>query len=599
MSETIQVYKNIIYACAEAMSPEAIERLLQRALLEDPDGFEEYLRRFASGAIPEAERAYEGPKKKRVPSQLTLDKILKTWEKLQVKAQQERGLRALVNKLAESDSGQELTTLFTDLDPQISPDLNFQTAGRLLELSKLLKQKAQALQEDPGKFTALDQLGAGLADGIQAAEEVQRSVLTWIYEPQTPRMSFALPPSPWRSWSQGLSHPLNRAFFEALDRGEIQNFVGIYGTQLDLKSWVELSLLLRYTEFTLLEVFDQQVMSEKATERLAISTFLTIVSIWSELAFHLQSSNPAFSNSAFQVALYILRSFAQRSYFPRYGLILLSLSGGAVGEAIAHLAEPLRETLGSADMAKIYNLLGFTFRFAGRTEEAKSFLERAITWSREAQDSATEAACTTNLGCILQDIGQTREAITLHERALVLVRMVGDPRGEAYIKAHLGQALGAVYRYPEALELLERSLETAQNLEDPSCMVLALTGLGSVYLEMERPSEALVHLESSLDLAQKLGDFRSGAQNLLLMAEVYKALEQYRASVLRAAQALSLLASLKATGQRRARGLLTVLQGKMGEEAFASLLEELKPELEKSLGRGALERLQELWQEPT
>jgi hypothetical protein len=37
----------------------------------------------------------------------------------------------------------------------------------------------------------------------------------------------------------------------------------------------------------------------------------------------------------------------------------------------------------------------------------------------------------------------------------------------------------------------------------------------------------------------------------------------------------------------------------MGEEAFARLLEELKPELEKSLGRGALERLQELWQEPT
>ena len=599
MSEIIQAYKNIIYACAEAMSPEAIERLLQRALLEDPDGFEEYLRRFARGAIPEAERAYEGPKRKRVPSQLTLDKILKTWEKLQAKAQQERGLRALVKKLAESDSGQELTTLFTDLDPQISPQLNFQTAGRLLELSKLLKQKAQALQEDPGKFTALDQLAAGLADGIQAAEEVQRSVLTWIYEPQTPRMSFALPPSPWGTWSQGLSHPLNRAFFEALDRGEIQNFVGVYGNQLDLKSWVELSLLLRYTEFTLLEVFDQQVMNEKATERLAISTFLTIVSIWSELAFHLESSNPAFSKSAFQMALYILRSFAQRSYFPRYGLILLSLSGGAVGEAIAHLAEPLRETVGSADMAKIYNLLGFTFRFAGRTEEAKSFLERAITWSREAQDPATEAACTTNLGCILQDIGQTREAITLHERALVLVRMVGDPRGEAYIKAHLGQALGAVYRYPEALELLERSLETAQNLEDPSCMVLALTGLGSVYLEMERPSEALVHLEHSLDLAQRLGDFRSGAQNLLLMAEVYKALEQYRASVLRAAQALSLLASLKAAGQRRARGLLTVLQGKMGEAAFTELLEELKPELEKSLGRGALERLQELWQEPT
>jgi tetratricopeptide (TPR) repeat protein len=599
MSATIQAYKNIIYACAEAMSPEAVERLLQRALLEDPDGFEEYLRRFASGAIPEAERAYEGLKRKRIPSQLTLDKILRTWEKLQVKAQQERGLRALVKKLGESDAGQELTTLFTNLDPQISPDLNFQTAGRLLELSKLLKQKAQALQEDPEKFTALDQLGIGLADGIQAAEEVQRSVLTWIYEPQTPRMSFALPPSPWGTWSQGLSHPLNRAFFEALDRGEVQNFVGVYGTQLDLKSWVELSLLLRYTEFTLLEVFDQRVMSEKATERLAVSTFLTIVSIWSELAFHLQSSNPAFSKSAFQVALYILRSFAQRSYFPRYGLILLSLSGGAVGEAIAHLAEPLRETVGSADMAKIYNLLGFTFRFAGRTEEAKSFLERAISWSREAQDSATEAACTTNLGCILQDIGQPREAITLHERALVLVRMVGDPRGEAYIKAHLGQALGAVYRYPEALELLERSLETAQNLEDPSCIVLALTGLGSVYLEMDRPSEALIHLERSLDLAQRLGDFRSGAQSLLLMAEVYKALEQYRASVLRAAQALSLLASLKATGQRQACGLLTVLQGKMGEEAFAGVLEELKPELEKSLGRGALERLRELWQEPT
>ena len=598
MSETIQAYKNIIYACAEAMSPEAIERSLQRALLEDPEGFEEYLIRFASGAIPEAERAYGGPKKKRIPSQLTLDKILKTWEKLKVKVQQERGLRALVKQLAASDTGQELVTLFNALDPQTSPELNFQTPGRLLELSKLLKQKAQALQEDPAKFTSLDQLAAGLADGIQAAEEVQRSVLTWIYEPQTPRMSFALPPSPWRSWSQGFSHPLNRALFEALDRSEVQNFVGVYGNQIDLKSWVELSLLLRYTEFTLLEVFDQRVMNEKETERLAVSTFLTIISIWSELAFYLQSSNPAFSASAFQMALYILRSFAQRSYFPRYGLILLSLSGGAVGEAIAHLAEPLRETVASADMAKIYNLLGFTFRFAGRTEEAKSFLERAISWSRAAQDSATEAACTTNLGCILQDAGQTREAITLHERALVLVRMVGDPRGEAYIKAHLGQALGAVYRYPEALELLERSLETAQNLDDPSCIVLALTGLGSVYLEMERPGEALIYLQRSLDLAQGLGDFRSGAQNLLFMAEVYKALEQYPASVLRAAQALSLLASLKATGQRRARGLLTVLQGKIGEEAFAQLLEELKPELEKSLGQGALERLQELWQEP-
>ncbi|WP_218079866.1 tetratricopeptide repeat protein [Anthocerotibacter panamensis] len=594
MSTRTELYKAIIYECASAMSPEAIERILQEPLEQDNEGFDRYLRAFVAGEIPEAERIV--PKKK-LPRQATLEKVLSIWETLCLNTRRNNILDQLAEQLVRAPFGTEIGRLIAALDPHETAytDFDFGRPRRIVEFTTLLRERIPPTTTEPGKFNSLDSLINGCTRGVVGASEIHQAILDWIYEPQGSRISFSLVESPWAVWSRGLSHEVLKNLFAALAKGKLQEYVQVNLALFDAQLWLEFTLVLRYAELTLLQVFEQRVMSGREGDRLAAATYLTFVGIWSELSYALQAQDSFLAEPSYQVSLQVLRSFAQKSYFPLFGPVLVSLSGAALAEVLT--LQKVHAVEDSLEMAKIYNLLGCAFRYGGQFAEAVRHLERAVELAQRYGDTATEAACYANWGWTLTDWGRPREALVLAERALVLVRTVGYRPGEAYTLAALGHALEGIHRYSEAIDYLNRALTLARDLEDSLAQALSLLGLGLVYAATERYTEAVDTLAEARSTSVRSRDLAVVGQVCLALANAHKALHNYSLAISEGVQALLVLHRIQSPRWRGAGGLLVVLRGQMGEEQFETTLTQVTDELEQHARTPLLPQIKALMEE--
>ncbi|WP_287130043.1 tetratricopeptide repeat protein [Candidatus Cyanaurora vandensis] len=578
-------YKALVYECAAAMSPEAIERILSEPLAQDAAGFEDYLGQFVRGEIDPTERTLA---KKKLPRQTTLDKIWQTWEKLR-HSQRDNVLDLLATQLVRAPLGTELAKLVAALDPleKVYTNFDFSKPQRVVEFLQFLRERN--IDTEPAKFQRLDSLINGCRLGVQGCAEVNQAILDWAYEPQQPRISFGQSEGPWLAWGRKLSHPPLKAFLGAVGQGSLREFLGANLKLLDEPLWLEFALVLRYAEFTLLDLFEQRIMSGREGDRLANATYMTFLGVWAELGFELANLESPLMEVSYQVGLQVLKEFAQRPYFPLYGPLLVSLSGAALGEAVVHLREPLHEVEDIPEMAKIYNLLGCALRYQGRPQEAAQFFEIATALAQRHAQTQTEAACYVNSGWALVERGSPREALVLQEKALVLTRTVGHRVGESHTLVALGHTLAALYRHPEAIDYLNRGLGLARDLGETPAESLGLLGLGLVYEATERHSEAVTMLMEARDLCVRTQDLAVLGQVFLALAEAQKSLQKTKLAVQEGVQALLLLHRLQSPRWRQAGGLLVVLRGQLGEEAFAETLKSVTD----GMSQGGFQRLYE------
>ncbi len=596
MTTRAEYYKLLIYQCANALSPEAIERILREPLAQEPEDFDVYLRTFVEGQLTK-EQMTLAPKK--IPRQPTLDKILRTWEVLQQTLRRDTMVEQLATDLLAAPAGSELSLLLTAFDPAESRygDCNFTQPGRIVSFSQCLRQ-ALSLSREPTKSQALDSLLNGCTRGVQGCSEVDQAIRDWVFDaPQSNRISFSLLESPWQNWGQRFSHTPLRQLFEAIAAGRLDEFLGQHYRSLDSSLWVEWVLVLRFTEFTLLELFEQRLPAGIQATRLAINTHLTFISLWSQLSEYLRQQESALLLAAYKVSLQVLKSFARKPYFPLYGPMLVNLSGAAVGEVLTYLREPLRQSDGSPELAKVYNLLGYVFTYQGTLAEALTYFDRGIEIAQTYGDTATEMACTINRSWALTEQNRPREAVSSLERALVVVRTIGHRLGEAYALAGLGHAYTAIYRYPEALEYFSRAMALARDRSETPCEVLCLLGIGSVYQATERYAEAADILAEAVNLSRRLQDLSTLAQALLIRAEAYNTLGNPGLAIREAVTALLIFDRLHSPRTRRVAGLLTILRGQLGAEHFEELLLGAVQTLEQTAISANLERVKQVMSE--
>lgn len=574
MDSHTEQYRAIIYECANALSPEAIEHILQDPLSQDPQRFGLYLHRFVQGELPTAEMTLG---KKKPPRPATLEKIWRTWQTLCQNAQRDNILLQLAQQLAQAPLGTELSRLITALDPleTVYEAFDYRQPQRIAEFLTLLK--AQLPELDPEKFKRLDSLVNGATRGLEGSAQVNRAILDWLYEPQQARISFGQSERVWRTWGRRFSHPFLKEWFDSLADGRLREFLETNLTLLDDALWLELALVLRYTEVVLLNIFEERVMSKSEADRMAVATYLTFIGVWSELGFYLATLGSPFAPVTYQASLQVLKQFAQRPYFPLYGPILVSLGGAALGEALTYLKEPLHTVEDTPEMAKIYNLLGCALRYQG--QEAARFFDIALDLAQRHGETLTEAACCVNRGYALAERGQPLEAIGLQERALVLTRTVGHRVGEAHALVALGHSLAGLYRFSEAMDGFNRGVALARDLGELPAVHLGLYGISLVYNATERYGEAAATLAEAREGCVLTQDLGLLGQVMLMTAEVQKALQKYKLAVSEGVQALFLLHRLQVPAWRRAGGLLVVLRGQLGAEPFDGLLREVCEEL--------------------
>jgi tetratricopeptide (TPR) repeat protein len=504
-------------------------------------------------------------------------------------------ITSAVREITIASNEERLAVFIRSIDPNQKNPLNI---SQLQQLAKGLQQFASANAD-------LTQISTGITQGIASWQRLQENLLSWMYE-QKNTLGFGGVPGesgPWASWGKLVKSEIPTAFFQTLAKEEsIIEFIQKQ-QNLTLKDWVELTIVLQFLQRGLIAWFDQQAYDIQAGPKLSISTFLTFAVIWSQLASGLQTQAATFSNSASQIMLQILRTFAQRPYFPMYGGIFASFSGSYLKDALDYLDEPLSSAEGTQEKARILTLLGYSQRALGRYDRSINFHQQALEILINTEDRTCEIANLNHLSRTYVKSENYSEAINYSQRALILSRQAGDKTGETNALVSLGysevmQAQQLENSEPEvyetAINYLEQGLKLAEKLGDIQTQSLCFSSLGVAYLVTSQFENAIKYLELGFKTAQVSGDLYLQARNLAYLGEAYYNLLNFEKAIYTSSLGMYLLEQISSQEWQQPAGLLKTMKRQLGEEKFQVLLQQHRPKMIAIIGVDGYDYIPEL-----
>ena len=507
------------------------------------------------------------------------------WQRWQEQNKATEAISLSMREITTATADERLTALLRATDPNQKYPLN---------LSQL-QQLAQSLQKFTSANEDFGQIADGITRGIASWQRIQANLLNWMYERKN-SLGFGGVPgenSPWASWAKVVNSEVPQAFFHTLAIEQSALEFAEKQQTISLSNWVELTIILQLLQRGLINWFDEQAYDIQAGPKLSISTFLTFAVIWSQLASGFQNQALIYSNAASQIMLQILRTFAQRPYFPLYGGIFASFSGSYLRDALDYLDAPLRSAEGTQEKARILTLLGYSQRGLGRYDRSLDFHQQAIEIARKAGDKTCEIANLNHLSRTYVQQQNYAQAINYSQRALIFSRQTGDKTGEANALVNLGysevmQAKQTEISEPEVYELainyLEQGLKLAEKLSDLQSQALCFSSLGIAYLVTTQYTTAIKYLENAFRTAQVSGDLYLQGRNLAYLAEANYQIANYEKAVYTGSLGMYLLEQIAADEWRQPAGLLTIIRGQMGIDKFQLLLQQNRPKMIAVIG---------------
>lgn len=573
----------------------SVEQVYQRLLREIRPGTSEIFERCLLERR-ESLDASAGSSSKVTRKLRALQTIEGQYQRWEQEHQTTAAVTSTLKTLVAAESGERLTLLVGVLDPNQERPWT----------SDRLQQLAQALKTQPESH--LQELGAGLSEGLARLAELEGDLVSWMYEGGNRSIGFGeaqQQPGPWSLWARKTQAYFPRELFATLQQGGSVEALAQRHLDLGDRPWLELAVLLQGLQRGLVLWFDRQPYSAKMGKQLSVSTFLVFASIWGQLSQGFMARE-RLTECCFQMTLQILRSFAQRETFPLYGGVFASLSGEYLQQTLAYLEVPLKRVEGTQEKARILTLLGYSQRALGDYERAQAFHEEALAIAQQAGDRPCELANYNHLSRLCLSRKQYSEAIDRSQRALILSRQVGDRLGVANALANLGysQVLAAqqVERLDEdlsqqAMGYLEQGLELSQQLGDRQSLALCYYSLGLAYLLLEQPSGAVGYLLKGVEAAQSSGDLYLQGLSLAALAEGYYQLQDWLRAVTMGAIAAYSLQQIEAQEWRQAAGVLSILRGQLGEAEFEGLLSRGRSQIIAVIGVDGYDYLPQLLQE--
>ncbi|MEO1691764.1 MAG: tetratricopeptide repeat protein [Cyanobacteria bacterium J06631_6] len=508
-------------------------------------------------------------------------RALKTTEKQWLRWLAENQVAAEISETAQSiiEGDQEDYFLRTVdvLDPNLENPLSTD------ELSKLADNLEAAAKTQADAQLAQDwqQLATGIKAGLESFTALEGDLVSWMYTGSNFSGFGAEKPNPWRVWGQKITSPLPKQLFQTLAQQQSAKNFATMANNLELRAWIELAILLQYLQRGLVTWYDQQPYNSKFGKELSYSTLLTFASIWCELWQVFVATKPALADGCFLVMLQILRAFAQREDFPLYSGVFASFSGDYLQDTLDYFDEPLKQVDGTEEKARILTLLGYSQRTAGAYDKAIAFHEEALQIAIAANDYACEVASLNHLSRTNVNLKNYSEAIKYSQRALIAARQVGDKLGEANASVNLGYAQVfaarqldsmAVEDYSEAVRYLEQGVELAVKQGDSQSQAFGHSSLGIAYVILEQPTSAIAALTKGAELAQYSRDVYLQGLSFSYLAEAYYSIEDRSAALTYGSLGMYLLNQINSVEWRQVAGLLSIIQGQIGQEEFNSIL---------------------------
>jgi tetratricopeptide (TPR) repeat protein len=533
-------------------------------------------------------------------------RALQTIEKQWLRWQEENLVAAEMSETAQmiitGDPEDYFLRTVDVLDPNLENPLSI---DELTQLAQNL-QAAAKTQGDAQLAQDWQQLATGITAGLESFTILEGDLVSWMYSSGSNFSGFgAEKPNPWRIWGQKVTSPLPKQLFQTMAQQRSGMDFARVANNLELRAWIELAILLQYLQRGLVTWYDRQPYNSKFGKELSYSTLLTFASIWCELWQTFVISQPALADGCFLMMLQILRTFAQREDFPLYSGVFASFSGDYLQDTLDYFDEPLKQVEGTEDKARILTLLGYSQRTAGDYEKAIAFHQEALEIAIAADDYACEVASLNHLSRTNVNLKNYTEAINYSQRALIAARQVGDKLGEANASVNLGYAKVFAARqldsitaedYAEAVRYLEQGVELAQKQGDSQSQAFGNTSLGIAYVVLEQPTAAIASLTKGAELAQYSRDVYLQGLSFSYLAEAYYSIEDRAAAIASGSLGMYLLNQINSIEWRQVAGLLSILQGQIGEE-FNNILAQQRSSIISLIGVDGYDYLPKLLEE--
>lgn len=560
------------------------QMLLENVSLGTGEVFEMTLSDRTQTTQTEAEQKTDELKQAKATRILRALKTIQTqWQRAQEQNKISEFIFNAVKEITTAPNDQRLSVFFRYTDPNQEYALSQQ---QIQQLIKSLRQYAQPESD-------LDEICEGVTRGITTWQRIQDNLVSWMYERQN-SVGFGGVPgenSPWSLWGKHMQSNFSQGLFRTLAREEsIIEYAE--QTQVSLSEWVETALILQYLQRGLVNWFDKQAYSVSAGPKLSISTYLTFAVIWGYLSIGFGNLS-TYREACLQIILQILRTFAQRPYFPLYGGLFASFSGSYLRNALNYLDEPLKRADGTQEKARILTLLGYSQRAQGESDRALDFHQQALEIARTANDKPCEIANLNHLSRTYVTKESYQEAIDYSQRALILSRQVGDKTGEANALINLGysevmQAQQQQNTEPETYEsvinYLEQGLKLSEQLGDPQSKALCLSSLGLAYLVTGDYTSAIKNLEAGFTTAQVSGDLYLQGRNLAYVCQANYQLQNYERAIYTGSLGMYLLEQISSQEWRSAASFLIIIRGQIGSDQFNNYLQQSRSRIIAIIG---------------
>ena len=507
-----------------------------------------------------------------------LQTIEKQWLRWQAENQVAAEIDETAQDILEADPDDYFVATVDAIDPNQEEPLSID------ELKKLAQslQEAANKQENASIAQEWQQLATGITEGLKSFTALEGDLVSWMYGSANSFSGFGTEkPNPWRIWGQKILSPLPKQLFQTLAQQQSAKDFAQVASNLELRAWVELAILLQYLQRGLVNWFDKQPYNSKFGKELSNSTFLTFAYIWCDLWQVFVNSKPELADGCFLAMLQILRTFAQRDDFPLYSGVFASFSGEYLQDTLDYFDEPLRQVEGTEEKARILTLLGYSQRTIGAYDKAIAFHTEALEIAISADDYACEIANLNHLSRTNVNLKKYSEAINFSQRALIAARQVGDKLGEANAAVNLGYAKVFAARgldnmevedYTEAIRYLEQGVELAKKQGDLQSQSFGYSSLGIAYVILEQPTAAIASLTKGAELAQYSRDVYLQGLSFAYLAEAHYSIEDSATAIAFGGLGMYLLNQINSVEWRQVAGLLSIIQGQIGQEEFNVIL---------------------------
>jgi tetratricopeptide (TPR) repeat protein len=148
--------------------------------------------------------------------------------------------------------------------------------------------------------------------------------------------------------------------------------------------------------------------------------------------------------------------------------------------------------------------------------------------------------------------------------------------------------------YETAIEYLKQGFQLSEKLGDRQSQALACNSLGIAHTALQQAQAAIEYLEKGIEAAKFSGDLYLQGLNFAYLAEAYYSLQNLDKAIYIGCIAMYFLERIACKEWRQSAGLLTILQGQLGVEAFQKLLGQHRDEIITNIGFDGYDYLPQL-----